>query len=234
MQAVILAGGLGTRMRPLTESLPKAMIPVEGRPFLEYQIGLLRRGGIRHVVLCVGYRGECIEAYLGDGSRFGVDLSYSDDGDDLLGTAGAIKKAEPLLEDAFFVVNGDSYLLLDYRSVMAEARRSNRLGLMVVYRNRNRFERSNVDIDGDLVTVYDRDGRTPGLEYIDFGATVLRKEALRFVPAGRPFSQDQLWQILIGRHQLGAFETRQRFYEIGSTWGLEDFRRLVASGVAQP
>jgi NDP-sugar pyrophosphorylase family protein len=117
MQAVILAGGLGTRLRPLTAKRPKAMVSIAGRPFLEYQIGLLRDAGIDDIVLCVGYLAEQIIDYFGDGSSFGVRLRYSVERERLLGTAGAVKQAEPLLTDIFFLTYGDSYLRLDYRAV---------------------------------------------------------------------------------------------------------------------
>lgn len=233
MQAVILAGGLGTRMKPLTEAIPKAMVPVNGRPFLDYQLGLLRHEGIRDIVLCVGHLADQIESYVGDGARFGLKVSYSEERDGLLGTAGALKQAEPLLADRFFVINGDSYLLLDYRAVMAYARCLGCLGLMVVYHNRNQIGPSNVALEGSFVSIYDKEGRSPGLEYIDFGATVLRKEALALLPAGVPVSQGELCQMLIDRRQLAALRTPQRFYEVGSPRGLHEFQEVVASGVVQ-
>jgi NDP-sugar pyrophosphorylase family protein len=231
MQAVILAGGLGTRLRPLTAKRPKAMVSIAGRPFLEYQIGLLRDAGIDDIVLCVGYLAEQIIDYFGDGSSFGVRLRYSVERERLLGTAGAVKQAEPLLTDIFFLTYGDSYLRLDYRAVWDYFQRSHKLGLMVVYRNENRFDRSNVVVADGLVKVYDKERTLPGMDYINFGVSLLRKEALSLVPSGIPYSQEEWYAQLIERGELLAYEVRERFYEIGSPRGLEEFRRLVAAGV---
>ena len=227
---VILAGGLGTRLRPLTSEVPKALIPIGGKPFLHHQIDLLKRRGIRDIVLCVGHLGDRVKDYFGDGRWLGVRIKYSEEESQLLGTAGAIKNAEPLLSDEFFLMYGDSYLMIDYREVMRYFRRFDRLGLMVVWRNVDRFERSNVMVEGNLVTAYNKDQKSPDMVYINYGLSVLRKEALAFIPAGRPFSQEDFYQILIDQGELLAFEVEQRFYEIGSPKGLEEFGMLIASG----
>ena len=230
MQMVILAGGLGARLRPLTNEMPKVLIPVNGKPFLHHQIELLKEHGIRDIVLCVGHLGDQIRAYFGEGDRLGVRILYSEERGILLGTAGALKNAEPLLEDDFFLLYGDSYLPVDYRKVMRYFGRSGGLGLMVVYRNANRYERSNVTVNDGRVVVYDKEGRTPGMEYINYGLSVLRKEALGLVPAGQPFSQEELYRLLIEHRELLAWQAKHRFYEIGSRQGLAEFRSLVASG----
>lgn len=227
---VILAGGLGTRLRPFTSEVPKALIPIGGKPFLHHQIDLLKRRGIRDIVLCVGHLGDRVKDYFGDGRWLGVRIKYSEEESQLLGTAGAIKNAEPLLRDDFFLMYGDSYLMIDYREIMRYFRRFGRLGLMVVWKNGNRFERSNVMVEGNLVTVYDKDQKSPDMVYINYGLSVLRKEALAFIPAGRPFSQEDFYQILIDQGELLTFEVEQRFYEIGSPKGLEEFGMLIASG----
>ena len=227
---VILAGGLGTRLRPLTSEVPKALIPIGGKPFLHHQIDLLKRRGIRDIVLCVGHLGDRVKDYFGDGRWLGVRIRYSEEESQLLGTAGAIKNAEPLLRDDFFLMYGDSYLMIDYREIMRYFRRFDRLGLMVVWRNVDRFERSNVMVEGNLVTAYNKDQKSPDMVYINYGLSVLRKEALAFIPAGRPFSQEDFYQILIDQGELLAFEVEQRFYEIGSPKGLEEFGMLIASG----
>jgi NDP-sugar pyrophosphorylase family protein len=227
---VILAGGLGTRMRPLTDELPKVLIPVNGKPFLHHQIELLKEHGIRDIVLCVGHLGGLIRTHFGQGDWLGVRIRYSEERGALLGTAGAIKNAEPLLEDDFFLLYGDSYLQVDYGEVMRYFRRFGAQGLMVVYHNSNRLEPSNVVVRDGRVAVYDKEGKTPGMQYINYGLSVLRKEALRLVPGGRPFSQEELYCLLIEQGQLLAWEAGHRFYEIGSRQGLAEFRELVASG----
>jgi len=230
VQMVILAGGLGTRLRPLTSEVPKALIPIGGKPFLHHQIELVKRSGIRDIVLCVGHLADMVKDYFGDGRWLGVRIRYSEEEGHLLGTAGAIKNAEPLLGDSFFLMYGDSYLMIDYHEIMRYFRRFDRLGLMVVWKNVDRFDRSNVMIEGNLVTAYNKDQKSSNMDYVNYGLSVLRKEALTFMPAGRPFSQEEFYQILIDQRELLAFEVEQRFYEIGSPKGLEEFGMLVASG----
>jgi len=234
MQIVILAGGLGTRLKPLTDHTPKSLIPVNGRPFLEHQLELFKRNGIRDMDLCVGHLGDQIKEYFSDGGRLGVSIRYSEERDELLGTAGAIRNAERLLADEFFLMYGDSYLLLDYQAVMGWFRQRDSLGLMVVYRNRDQLDKSNVVAEGDLVRVYDKERHTSAMEYINYGVSVLRKKALGLIPPDRPFTQEEFYQLLIEQQQLLAFETHQRFYEIGSPHALDEFRRLVATGGIRP
>ena len=227
---VILAGGLGTRLWPLTSDVPKALIPIGGKPFLQHQIELLKGQGIRDIVLCVGHLAEQVQDYFGDGRCLGVRIRYSEEEGSLLGTAGAIKKAEPLLSDDFFLMYGDSYLMIDYREVMRYFRCFHNLGLMVVWKNRDRLERSNVAVEANLVTAYNKDQKTPNMTYVNYGLSVLRKEALLHIPPERPFSQEEFYQSLIDQRELLAFEVEQRFYEIGSPKGLEEFQMLIASG----
>ena len=230
MQMLILAGGLGTRLRPLTDRLPKCMVPAEGKPFLEHQLRLLVSRGVRDIVLCLGYLGERVLEYFGNGHRFGVNLTYAWERDGLLGTAGAIRNAEALLAPEFFVAYGDSYLLLDYRAIMKRFRESDAAAMMVVYRNEDRLERSNVVMRDRQVIAYDKTTRLPGMKWINEGLSVLRRRSLKLIPPGIPFSQEQFFQMLARRRQLLAYETQQRFYEIGSPQGLQEFRRLVAVG----
>lgn len=230
MQAVILAGGLGKRLKPLTEKIPKSMVPIQGKPFLEYQLDLLRRCGISDIVLCVGYLGEKIKNYFCDGKGFGVKIEYSEETEKLLGTAGALKNALDLLDDTFFITYGDSYLILDYRGVMRYFKKFNKLGLMVVYKNFDRYEKSNVVVEGDLIKIYTKQRRAPDMVYIDFGVSVLRKKALDLLPKGKVIDLEEFYHELIIRKELLAFETQQRFYGVGSQKGLKEFERLVSSG----
>ena len=205
------------------------MVPINGRPFLEYQIELLSSRGPRNVVLCVGHLGEQVESHFGDGSRFGVQLSYSWDGDQLQGTGGALKKAEPLLKDDFLVMYGDSYLQLDYQEVLSAFRVSAMPGLMVVYRNCDKYDRSNVTVRDGLVAVYDKMGATTGHKYIDYGLSAFRKETLKMITEDVVYDLGRLFQTLVERELLKAWEARRRFYEVGSSAGLAEFRELIAS-----
>jgi NDP-sugar pyrophosphorylase family protein len=205
-------------------------VEINGKPFLEYQIGFIKKGEIRDIVLCVGYLGEKIEAYFGNGSRFGVDIKYSYEREKLLGTAGALKNAGNLLEDKFFVMNGDSYLFLDFGTIMSYFEEKKKPGLMVVYKNYDRYDRSNAVVEGNLVKQYSKQKRTEGMVYIDYGASILQKSALALVPPNQVYSLEELYQQLILRKELLAYEVNQRFYEIGSLGGLAEFREVVARG----
>ncbi|OGK81185.1 MAG: hypothetical protein A2X52_16560 [Candidatus Rokubacteria bacterium GWC2_70_16] len=229
MQIAILAGGLGTRLGPLTKDQPKSMLDVGGRPFLAWQLDLLRRRGVTDVVLCVGHLAGPIARHFGDGSAFGVRLRYSDEGDRRLGTAGALKWAAGLLGEAFFVMFGDSYLRFDYRAIMEHFLARDRLALMVVHRNENRWDRSDVAVEGDCVTAYAATP-TPCLVHINAGLSALRRSALEALEPGRPASLQDFYERLIPRRQLLAYEAPERFYEVGSLAGLEEFKRLVAEG----
>jgi len=235
VQAVVLAGGLGTRLRPLTETIPKALIPVAGRPFIEYQIEQFRRHGVTDLVICVGHLGHLIEDHLGDGRRFDVSIRYGHERGELLGTAGAIKNVEHLLDDAFFATYGDSYTVVAFERIMAYFSSRDRLGLMVVLKNEDRWDRSNIVVEGEFVHIYDKQLLHPGMRYIDFGVSLFRREAFREVPAGVPVDLNDVNQRLIAEQQLLAYETRDRFYEIGSVAGLREFETLMRLGaIAHP
>ena len=234
MQVVILSGGLATRLRPLTETVPKSLVEIEGRPFLEYQIGFVKKGGVRDIVLCAGYRGEKIEKYFGNGKQIGVDIKYSYEREKLLGMAGALKNAEDLLEDKFFVMNGDSYLFLDFGAVMSYFEEKGKTGLMVVYKNYDRYDRSNVVVEGNLVKQYNRQTKTEDMVYIDYGVSILKKSTLSLVSPNQVYSLDELYQQLIPREELLAYEVNERFYEIGSPGGLAEFREVVSKGEVLP
>lgn len=225
----ILAGGLATRLRPITEKIPKGLLSVAGQPFLVHQLRLLQAAGIRKVVLCVGYRGEMIEEELGDGRNLGLALSYSFDGPELLGTGGALKNALPLLGGKFFVLYGDSYLPIDYAAPARSFQASGKLGLMTVFKNENRWEPSNVWFEEGEIRRYHKKELTPEMKHIDYGLGLLRAEALASWPNDRPFDLAEVYQDLIGRRELAGHEVTQRFYEIGSRAGLAELDALLRS-----
>ena len=226
MKIAILAGGLGTRLGLLTKDTPKSLVRICGKPFLEYQLELLKRNNLKEIVMCVGHLKDAIEDYFGTGSRFGVRIEYSEE-EKPLGTAGALRNAENLLGDDFLVLNGDSYFDVKYREVINKYELSNKSGLMVVYKNRNKYDKSNVIVDNGLVVEYNRSIQSPDMVYIDCGLSVLNKKALVFIPYGEFFQLDSVYGELIRRQELVAFEIKTRFYEIGSKPGLEDFKKLV-------
>ena len=223
----ILAGGLATRLRPVTEKIPKALVSVADQPFLAHQLRLLRSAGIRKVVLCVGYLGEMIESEFGDGGSFGMELSYSFDGPTLLGTGGALKNALPLTGEKFLVLYGDSYLPIDYAAPIGAFAASGKLGLMTVFQNANRWDSSNVWFEGGEIKSYDKENRTPQMKHIDYGLGILRAGALAPWPNDRPFDLAEVYQDLIGRRELAGYEVGQRFYEAGSREGLAELDTML-------
>jgi NDP-sugar pyrophosphorylase family protein len=225
----ILAGGLATRLRPMTETIPKALVTVAGQPFLAHQLQLLRAAGVRKAILCVSYRGEMIEQEFGDGSSLGMELTYSFDGAELLGTGGALKNALPLLGEQFLVLYGDSYLPIDYAAPAQAFAASGRVGLMTVFRNDNRWEASNVWFEGGEIKRYGKKNQTPEMKHIDYGLGVLYSEALSPWPNGEPFDLADVYQDLIRKRQLAGYEVDRRFYEIGSPKGLAELDSLLRS-----
>ncbi len=226
----ILAGGLATRLRPATDTIPKALLDVNGTPFIGHQLRLFRSRGISRVVVCAGHLGEAIREYVGDGSGFGLAVTYSFDGQTLLGTGGAIKNALALLGPSFFVVYGDSYLPCDYRAAQEAFERSGRLALMTVYRNDGRWDRSNVQLEEGRLVAYDKRRQTAAMRHIDYGLGVFRRTAFDAVSEGQPYDLATLYQDLLARGELAAHEVAERFYEIGSFEGLAETRRLLGGG----
>jgi NDP-sugar pyrophosphorylase family protein len=224
----ILAGGLARRLQPVTETIPKALVDVNGEPFIAHQLRLLHTNGVDRVVVCAGYLGEMIQDCVGDGGRFGLQVEFSFDGPRLLGTAGAVKQALPLLGEAFFVLYGDTYLSCDYRAVQTEFERSGRLALMTVFRNENRWDRSNVEFVNGRILAYDKEKRTPRMQHIDYGLGVFNHSAFEVVPRDQPYDLATLYRSLLTQGQLAAYEVDQRFYEIGTFEGLEETRRHLA------
>lgn len=222
---VILAGGLATRLRPLTATLPKSLIDIQGEPFVAHQLRLLSRDGIRQVVMCLGYLGEQVVNFVGKGKRFGLTVSYSFDGECLLGTAGAIKKALPLLHENFFVLYGDSYLPCDYLAAQTAFKNSQRLALMTVFRNQGQWDKSNVEFVDGHIRAYDKKHQTTQMHYIDYGLGVFKKEAFHSVPDHLPYDLAVLYQTLLARQQLAAYEVTERFYETGSFAGIAELER---------
>jgi len=224
----ILAGGLATRLQPVTETIPKALVDVNGEPFIAHQLRMLRAHGVDQVVVCAGFLGEMIQDVLGNGTGYGLQVEFAFDGPRLLGTAGAVKQALPLLGEAFCVLYGDTYLSCDYRAVQTAFERSGRPALMTVFRNENRWDRSNVEFVNGRVLAYDKGKQTPRMQHIDYGLGVFNQSAFDIVPRNQPYDLATLYHSLLTQGQLAAYEVDQRFYEIGTFEGLEETRRHLA------
>lgn len=219
----ILAGGLATRMRPMTERRPKAMLPVNGTPFIRLQLEELMRQGVSRVVLCLGYLGEQIERYVQSlGLR--LDIEYAYDGAIPLGTGGAIKRALPLLSEHFFVLYGDSWLRLKYSEVQEAWQNSEKKALMTVYKNYGQWDKSNAAYDG-VGVVYRKDRPDPSMEYIDYGLGILSAEC--FASFSGKFDLAQVYETLSKEKELAGWEVADRFYEIGSPDGLQSLEQFL-------
>jgi NDP-sugar pyrophosphorylase family protein len=227
LPVAILAGGLATRLRPLTQKIPKALIDIHGVPFIQHQLCLLKSHGLYNVIICCGYLGDMIRNYIGDGNHFGMQVKYSTDGPRLLGTAGAIKRALPLLGESFFILYGDSYLLCDFKAVQEKFRLSAKKALMTVFRNKGDWDRSNVEFSNGQIEAYDKLSPTPQMQHIDYGLGVFRSDAFDIVPPDTEYDLARLYQLLLEQRELTAFEVRERFYEIGSMRGLEETRQFL-------
>ncbi len=216
----------GTRLGNLTKNVPKSLMSIQGKPFLEYQLEFLKINGIRDIVLCVGHLGTQIKDRFGDGSSFDMSIRYSTE-DKLLGTAGAVKKAEPMLDDIFFTMYGDSYLFLDFKDIMRFFEVNNKLALMTVYKNHNLYDRSNTTIKDNLVKRYSKIDITPEMVYIDYGVNVFRKQTLGLIPENQYCSLETVFPQLIEAKELLAYEARERFFEIGSINGITEFTNYI-------
>jgi len=226
MQVAILTGGLATRLGDLTRNQPKSMLKIRGKTFLEYQLELLSRAEIKNIVLCIGHMGEQIERHFGNGRNYGVNIEYSLE-DEIFGTAGALKKAEALLNEVFFTMYGDSYLFLDFPAAMRYFKSQNKLALMTVYKNYDQYDRSNTVVEGNLVKKFSKKERTEGMAYIEYGANIFNKEALNMIPENQFYSLDDLFPRLVEMGELLAFEVKERFYEIGSLQGVKEFEDYI-------
>ena len=234
MQVLVLAGGLGTRMRPRTATVPKALLPVAGRPFAERQVELLAAHGVDDIVFAIAHLGDKIRSTLGDGRRWGVRIRYSDEGADRRGTGGAVRlfAASRLADDAFAVLYGDSYLPTDYSAVWEAYASSGLPALMAVVENNDRWDTSNATFGPEGRLRYRKGaGARAGMTYIDYGLSVVSRGAVleRMPPDGTSDLAD-FFAELGERGELGGFELRDRFYEIGSGDGLEDLETLLAPG----
>jgi NDP-sugar pyrophosphorylase family protein len=223
----LLAGGLATRLGRLTEQMPKAMLEVAGEPFIAHQLRLLRRERVPRVVICAGYLAERIQHYVGDGSRFGLPVTYRIDGPRLLGTGGALRAALGELGQEFLVMYGDSWLDTAYAPVVEALRQSNQPALMTVFRNDGRWDASNVWFEDGRIRLYDKRERLPQMHHIDWGLGMIRSEALASRPADQPFDLGDFYSDLSRAGSLAGYEVITRFYEIGSIEGLRETDALL-------
>ena len=227
LPVVILAGGLATRLYPLTRTIPKSLIPIAGLPFIDHQLALLSEKGVTQVVLCIGNFGTMIEAHVGDGSRYGLEVRYSCDGDVLLGTGGAIKKAAGILPGSFFILYGDSYLDIEFGPVVEQFNRGKNPVLMTVYRNRDAHGTSNIIMKDGRVLKYDKKEHDPAMDHIDYGLIAIRKNIFDPCPADTSFDLATVLSRLADAGQVMGYEVTKRFYEIGSPSGIRETEEYI-------
>lgn len=223
----ILAGGLATRLRPITGKIPKLLVAVAGEPFFSHQLRLLRQNGLTKIILCVGHLGEQIVAHYGDGSKWGVQIEYSFDGEKLLGTGGALIRALPKLGEAFYVLYGDSYLPIDYQAVGRAFLASGQPGLMTVFENREAYDASNVWFEDGKIRLYSKKEKLPQMRHIDYGLGVFRADAFAACLRDAVVDLAAVQSTLSREGRLAGYELKERFYEIGSPAGLQELDALL-------
>lgn len=228
----LLAGGLATRLLPVTEKVPKLLVEVAGEPFFNHQLRLLRAAGLTRIVLCAGHLGGMIAAQYGDGARWGVSIDYSFDGPQLLGTGGALIRALPKLGGMFYVLYGDSYLPCDYQAAGRRLLASGQLGLMTVFENRGAYDASNVWFEDGRIRLYSKTQKLPQMRHIDYGLGVFRAAAFAGQPRDTAVDLAAIQADLCARGELTGHEIKERFYEIGSPAGLKELDQLLRNGSA--
>lgn len=222
LPVAILAGGLATRLRPMTEQIPKALIEVAGKPFIEHQLELLKSHRITRAVICLGYLGEKVESLIGNGHRFGMKIDYVYDGPILLGTGGSLINALPHLGESFYVLYGDTFLDCDYEAIEKTFLKSGKSGLMTVFQNRNQWDRSNVHFKNGEILCYDKEKKLSEMEHIDYGLGILKAKAIEQYPRNQVIDLAAIYQALLSKGDLAGYEVDKRFYEIGSPSGLAE------------
>lgn len=225
----ILVGGLATRLRPITEKIPKALVPVGGEPFILHQLRLLKNRGFSDVVICAWYRGEMIREVVGNGTSCGLHVQYSFDGETPLGTAGAIKKAIPLLGKQFFTLYGDSYLPCNYRLIEDSFSQQSKNGLMTVFKNEAEYDKSNVLYENGRIIKYDKVNYQSSMKHIDYGIGMFTASAFDGIEPDTNSDLAHIYQALLAKNDLAAFEVHERYYEVGSFSGLKELDQLLSN-----
>ena len=227
LPVAILAGGLATRLRPLTETIPKSMIEISGQPFVHWQMKMLAKENVQQIVFCLAYKSEMISDYVGDGSQYGIKVQYSFDGEEQLGTGGAIRKSLPLLGDKFMVLYGDSYLPIDFNSVEKAFFRAKKPALMTIFFNEGRLDASNVAFSNGKIIRYGKGQISNDLKYVDYGLSCFESSAFPSVETHDPLDLGQICSGLANQSLLAGYEVKERFYEIGSFQGIRDFEEYI-------
>ena len=223
----ILAGGLATRLKPISKTIPKSLIEINGKAFIDYQLETIASKKIRNVVICIGNLGEKIRRHIKNGNNFGLNIEYSDEGQKLLGTGGAILKALPLLSENFFVMYGDSYLDFNYQELSSHFLKNKYPIMMAIYKNSNRYDKSNVLLKDNYLINYKKNNLNKNMSFIDYGISIMNKKLFRNFNHIDKFDLSEIFEKASNDKLLGGYEVKNRFYEIGSFAGLKDFKNKV-------
>jgi NDP-sugar pyrophosphorylase family protein len=227
LPVVILAGGLATRLQSLKKKLPKALIKISGKPFIYHQLTYLRKEGIKKVIICIGYLGDRIKNYVGNGKKFDIEVLYSKDWPHLLGTGGAIKNALPLITDKFFILYGDTFLPINYKDIVKFHLKNKSKSVITIIKNKGMWDKSNINFKNNKIIEYNKFNNGLEMEYIDYGLSLLSKDIFNKYPPKKSFDLSVIFRQLIIQKKLLGFEVYKRFYEIGSIKGLRQTKKFL-------
>ena len=230
-QAVILAGGLATRLYPVTKTIPKSLIDINGSPFIDHQIKLLEKNRIKKILICAGYLGEMIQDHLKK-NKPDIEISFSFDGEKLLGTGGAIRKAIRILDNEFFVIYGDSYLPVSFQDVAQFFEISGKKSLMTVVKNEDMWDKSNVIFEKSRIIRYDKKDKSPEMKYIDYGLGIFKKKVFDEIPEDQVTDLADIYKDMLKKNELAGYKIKSRFYEIGSFHGIEELKEYLKNSGA--
>jgi len=230
LPVVILAGGLATRLRPLSLTMPKSLIEIDGKPFIYHQLEYLEKQGVTSVIMCIGHMGDKVKKAVGSGTRWNIKVTYSSDHPYPLGTGGAVRFALPKLEDDFFILYGDSYLPINFSEVERKYKESKKKGLMTLLRNNNRWDKSNVKFEHGNIVAYSKSTTSDEMKYIDYGLNILNCSVLESYPGDKPFDLSLVYSNLAESGTLMGYEVFHRFYEVGSFDGIKDTQNYLLNG----
>ena len=227
-QIVILAGGLGSRLGKLTKKNPKALIKINKKPFIYYQLKYLSKQGFKNVLICVGYLGDRIKKYVGNGKKFNLNIDYSVENKKLLGTAGCIRKASTILEDNFFIIYGDTFLPINFKNIQKFFKKKNSNAMITIFKNKNNLDKSNVSLIGKKI-LYKKNSKLKKMNYIEYGVSIFSKKLILQKKYKNYSDLSDLFHILSKKSKLDYFIIKKRFYEIGSVIGLKQTKKFLSS-----
>ena len=219
-EAIILAGGKGTRVKKYTKKIPKCLIKINGKPFLYYQLRYLKKNNIKNIIISTCYMSNKIQTYVKKNINF-VNIRIIDDGKPL-GTGGAVLKSLKYLKKNFFIIYGDSYLNFKIKKII----KNNNLARMAIFKNNNNFDKSNIELkELDKVRYYKKQQKRK-LKYIDYGVSYVNKKIFK-VTKKKKFELSDLFDEISKKNQLSSYRVKKRFYEIGSYSGIKDFKEYI-------